>query len=116
MALHYICYIRNGRLQIEDAEAAGGPKSNATLFASASTYPHKVRFEHGGKHPFSQQNREALAVAAHNAWTNANHSATLYEVGGIDVLHGRARNVSYSRLQTLIANAEEPAPTTVKPG
>ncbi|RUR07804.1 hypothetical protein [Legionella sp. km772] len=111
MALNYICYIRNGHLQVEDADAAGGPSSNATLFASEPKYPQKVHFQHPGKHPFNQQSKEALALAAHKAWITAKHTDELYQQGGIDVLHGRMRNVSYTRLQTLIGPEEEPEPS-----
>jgi hypothetical protein len=108
MALNYICYIRNGHLQIEDADAAGGPRSDATLYPSDHGYPQRVHFQHPGKHPYNQHSKEALAVAAHNAWTAASHSDTPYQQGGIDVLHGHVRNVSYARMQVLVGLAGEP--------
>lgn len=101
MALNYICYIRSGHLQIEDA--AGGSRSDATLYVSDAEYPQKVHFQHAGKHPYNQHSKEALAVAAHNAWIAVNHSDAPYQQGGIDVLHGRMRNVSYADLQALVA-------------
>lgn len=114
MALNYICYIRNGHLQIEDADAAGGFRSDATLYPSDSGYPQRVHFQHPGKHPYNQQSKEALAVAAHSAWTEASHSDTPYQQGGIDVLHGRVRNVSYTRILDLVTPHDEPEPT--RPG
>ncbi|KTD69263.1 hypothetical protein Lste_2421 [Legionella steelei] len=105
MALNYICYIRNGHLQIEDADAAGGPKSDATLYSSDPGYPQRVHFQHPGKHPYNQHSKEALAVAAHNAWT-ASYSDAPYQQGGVDVLHGPARHVSYARVEAL-AEPEE---------
>ncbi|KTD81761.1 hypothetical protein [Legionella waltersii] len=110
MALNYICYIRNGHLQIEDADAAGGPKSDATLYPSDSGYPQRVHFQHPGKHPYNQHSKEALAVAAHNAWSAASYSDVPYQKGGINVLHGHARNVSYARVQALVAPTEDLEP------
>ncbi len=112
MALNYICYIRNGHLQIEDADAGGGPRSDATLYPSYSGYPQRVHFQHPGKHPYNQHSKEALAVAAHNAWIAASYSDAPYQLGGIDVLHGRMRNLSYARVQALVAPDEDLEPTT----
>ena len=113
MALNYICYIRNGHLQIEDSDAAGGPRSDATLYPSDLEYPQKVHFQHSGKHPYNQHSKEALAIVAHNAWIAASHSDAPYQQGGIDVLHGHVRNVSYARVQALVGPSEDQEPTTL---
>lgn len=111
MALNYICYIRNGHLQIEDADAAGGPNSDATLYPSDLKYPQRVHFQHPGKHPYNQHSKETLAIVAHNAWISAGHSDAPYQQGGVDVLHGHVRNVSYARVLALAAPSEEPEST-----
>ena len=106
MVQNYICYIRNGHLQVEDAGAAGGARSDATLYSSDSGYPQRVHFHHLGRRPRNQQNKEALALAAHKAWI-AKCPDTPYCQNGVDVLHGRMRNVPYVQVVVLATPSDE---------